>query len=211
MDYNYGQDPSAEQYQGEEQDDYDEFDEQGMDSHDQDHDQMGHDTGHDIGQHQMGHDMGNMDGHDPSGNMDEHDPNGHMNAHDPSGSMDDDHPIGEANKPLIELIVKLFVGDLGQRTPHRPKPKHAHSRFAQDPHHSKVMNVLSKIATEDIHESHIESFIHIGILLMARAAKEIGMTAGHHDDEDEQHQDQGDGDQHADPHANAFGEAPGLD
>jgi hypothetical protein len=69
----------------------------------------------------------------------------------------------------------------------------------------------SPTAAEDIHESHIESFIHIGILLMARAAKEIGMTAGHHDDEDEQHQDQGDGDQHADPNANAFGEAPGLD
>ncbi len=140
MDYNYGQDPSAEQYQGEEHDGYDEFDEQGIDSHDHDHTQMGHDMGHDMSHDdQMGHDMGDMG---------EHDPNGHMDGHAPNGHMNDDHPVGEANKPLIELIVKLLVGDLGQRTPHRPKPKHAHSRFAQDPHHSKLMNVLSRIASE---------------------------------------------------------------
>lgn len=66
----------------------------------------------------------------------------------------------------------------------------------------KYRYILMFNVAEDIHESHIESFIHIGTLLLARAAKQVGMTAGHEDEEDEvegNHQNNHQGGQQDDP------------
>ncbi|KIX97865.1 uncharacterized protein Z520_06643 [Fonsecaea multimorphosa CBS 102226] len=79
---------------------------------------------------------------------------------------------------LTGLIVKLLM-DPQPGPSHVPKPQHAHSRFAQDPHHAESMQLLDKIASEPIHEAHLESMVHVGLLLLARMAKKVGMTAGH--------------------------------
>ncbi|OAL34453.1 hypothetical protein AYO20_06296 [Fonsecaea nubica] len=91
---------------------------------------------------------------------------------------------------LVQLVVKLVM-DPQPGPSHVPKPQHAHSRFAQDPHHAESMQLLDKIAcgfkpltggniiAEPIHEAHLESMVHVGLLLLARLAKKVGMTAGH--------------------------------
>ncbi|OAG39126.1 hypothetical protein AYO21_06677 [Fonsecaea monophora] len=79
---------------------------------------------------------------------------------------------------LVQLVVKLVM-DPQPGPSHVPKPQHAHSRFAQDPHHAESMQLLDKIASEPIHEAHLESMVHVGLLLLARLAKKVGMTAGH--------------------------------
>ncbi|OQV05468.1 hypothetical protein CLAIMM_10201 [Cladophialophora immunda] len=114
-----------------------------------------------------------------------------------AGAVGNDHDAAS----LIQLVVKLLL-DPQPGPSHVPKPQHAHSRFAQDPRHAESMRLLDKIASEPIHEAHLESMIHVGLLLLARMAKKVGMTAGH----EAQGPDAGEDGGHGEDQAHGHGE-----
>ncbi|KAL9621352.1 MAG: hypothetical protein Q9160_004243 [Pyrenula sp. 1 TL-2023] len=98
-------------------------------------------------------------------------------------------PNGELSKPRAGAVSKLpQQGQALSRPPTNQSggPNHAHSRFAQDPHHHMVMQHYHKVASHGMTASHIESFVHLGTLGLSMLAKNAGMTAGHEEEEAEQ-------------------------
>ncbi|OAP55054.1 hypothetical protein AYL99_10754 [Fonsecaea erecta] len=129
----------------------------------------GHDEyGHDGGEEHDGYDYQEGQGEDDGQGM-----AGHLGM-GLEGQEGQDPDVAHLTHLVVKLIMEPQPGPS-----HVPKPQHAHSRFAQDPHHAEAMMLLDKIASEPIHEAHLESMIHVGLLLLARLAKKVGMTAGH--------------------------------
>jgi len=107
-----------------------------------------------------------------------------------NAAQDGDDDVMAAKKKNAHALMNKTAGKMGKKHQVTPKPQHAHSRFAQDPHHHTTMMNFHKIASEGLSPAHIESFVHIGTFALAHLAKQTGMTAGHEPEEDEDEQAQ---------------------
>ncbi|KAL9133845.1 MAG: hypothetical protein Q9175_004981 [Cornicularia normoerica] len=92
-------------------------------------------------------------------------------------------PIGTAGQ-----VAKNPDGAAGAKKKADVAPRHAHSRFAQDPHHHATMQQFANIAKAGMTHDHIHSLVHVGTLALAMLAHSSGMTAGHEEEDEEDKQ-----------------------
>jgi hypothetical protein len=61
-------------------------------------------------------------------------------------AQDGDDDVMAAKKKNAHALMNKTAGKMGKKHQVTPKPQHAHSRFAQDPHHHTTMMNFHKIA-----------------------------------------------------------------
>ncbi|KAK4981212.1 hypothetical protein LTR66_001414 [Elasticomyces elasticus] len=126
-------------------------------------------------------------GEDPYGQMGageegeqgEEDQMGEEQYGEEEGGQDEQEAPAPRGKPNNAMTSKT-KGPKG--TVGSPKGAPKHSKFPQDPHHSKLMAHYHEITETGMTEDHLHSIVHVGSLFLAHLARSAGMTHGHHAD-----------------------------
>jgi hypothetical protein len=114
---------------------------------------------------QYGHDQygaDNYDQHQPEDEQD-HGYQGHEN-----GAQEGEDHVATMNRSANAMMDMMF-GSIQQSGQFTAKPQHAHSRFAQDPHHHATMKHFHKIICEysviraAFAESRTRTYVHADV------------------------------------------------
>jgi hypothetical protein len=87
--------------------------------------------------------QGNQQGSQGVNGMDDQEPG---DQDQENAAQDGDDDVMAAKKKNANALMNKTPGKMGKKHQFTPKPQHAHSRFAQDPHHHVTMMNFHKIA-----------------------------------------------------------------